>query len=122
MDRTFTILGALFALLAVAMGAFGAHVLTGRIPEERLGTLELAARYQMYHALALLFVAWAVSRWPGTPVTTAGWFFVAGVLLFCGSLYALVFGAPRPVAMITPFGGTSFMIGWLLVAWSAWRG
>ncbi|HLU24586.1 MAG TPA: DUF423 domain-containing protein [Longimicrobiales bacterium] len=122
MDRNFAVLGALFALVSVAMGAFGAHVLTGRIPPERLETLDLATRYQMYHALALLFTAWASSRWPGAATTTAGWFFLAGIFLFCGTLYALVFGAPRGVAMLAPFGGTSFMIGWLLLAWAAWRG
>jgi uncharacterized membrane protein YgdD (TMEM256/DUF423 family) len=122
MDRVFLVVGALFALLAVAAGAFGAHVAAARLPAERLATLELAARYQMYHALALVAAAWAAHRWPGATATAAGVLFVVGILLFSGSLYALSLGAPRWLAMITPFGGTSFLLGWLALAWTAWRG
>jgi len=122
MDRIFVAVGALLACLSVAAGAFGAHVAAGRLPEPRLETLELAARYQMYHALALVAAGWAASRWPGSASTVAGAFFLVGILLFCGSLYALSFGAPRWLAMVTPFGGTSFLLGWLALAWTAWRG
>src|SRR5690554_3479865 len=69
MDRLFVTAGALLAFLAVAAGAFGAHVAAGRLPEARLETLDLAARYQMYHALALVAVGWAASRWPGSAST-----------------------------------------------------
>ena len=112
MERTHFFLGALFGLLGVAMGAMGAHALEARLTPDRLDTFELAARYQLYHALALLATAWATTRWPGGAAHLAGWFFVAGILLFSGSLYVLALGGPRWVAFITPFGGVSFLIGW----------
>ena len=121
MTRTFFALGALFAFLAEAAGAFGAHALEARLTTERLETFELGARYQMYHALALLAVAWATTRWPGTLTTTAGWLFVAGILVFSGSVYALGLGAPRWLGAITPIGGLSFLAGWLLLGWAAAR-
>jgi uncharacterized membrane protein YgdD (TMEM256/DUF423 family) len=122
MTRTFFVIGSLAALLAVAAGAFGAHALEARLAPGRLETFETAARYQMYHALALFVVAWAGERWTGGPAMTAGWLFVAGMILFCGTLYALALGAPRWLGAITPLGGLSFMVGWGLLAWAAWRG
>lgn len=122
MTRTFFTLGALFAFLAVAAGAFGAHALEARLTPDRLETFELGARYQMYHALALLAVAWATTRWPGTLTTSAGWLFVAGILIFSGTVYALGLGAPRWLGAVTPIGGLSFLAGWLLLAWAALRG
>jgi uncharacterized membrane protein YgdD (TMEM256/DUF423 family) len=121
MDRVFFIAGAVFAAIAVAAGAFGAHVLEGRLPAHRIDTFELAARYQIYHALGLLAVAWAATRWPAGGVNVAGWLFIVGILVFCGSVYALALGAPRWFGAITPFGGTAFIIGWLALAWSALR-
>ncbi len=122
MTRLFFALGALFALLAVAAGAFGAHALEARLEPDRLDTFELGVRYQMYHALGLLAVAWATTRWPGGGTTVAGWLFVAGILIFCGTVYALGLGAPRWLGAITPIGGLSFLAGWLLLAWAAFRG
>lgn len=122
MDRIIFALGALFGFLGVALGAMGAHALEARLTPERLVTYELAARYQLYHALALLATAWAITRWPGGASSIAGWFFVTGILLFSGSLYSLSLGAPRWVAFITPFGGVSFLIGWALLIWAAWSG
>lgn len=122
MERTHFFLGALFGLLGVAMGAMGAHALEARLTPDRLDTFELAARYQLYHALALLATAWATTRWSGGAAHLAGWFFVAGILLFSGSLYVLALGGPRWAAFITPFGGVSFLIGWALLAWTALRG
>ena len=122
MTRTFFTLGALFAFLAVAAGAFGAHALEARLTPDRLDTFKLGAQYQMYHALALLAVAWATTRWPGTLTTTAGWLFVAGILVFCGTVYALGLGGPRWLGAITPIGGLSFLAGWLTLAWVAARG
>jgi len=119
MDRFFVALGAVLAAVAVAAGAFGAHVLEQRLTPERLATFELAARYQMYHALALLLVGWASTRWPGGATAAAGWLFVVGVLIFCGTVYALGLGAPRWFGAITPIGGVSFIAGWLLLAWAA---
>lgn len=122
MERALFLLGSLFGLLGVAAGAIGAHALEARLTPDRLDTFELAARYQLYHALALLAAAWAATRWPGTAAGAAGWFFVSGILLFSGSLYALALGAPRWTAFITPFGGVAFLIGWALLARTAWRG
>jgi uncharacterized membrane protein YgdD (TMEM256/DUF423 family) len=119
MDRTFFLLGALFAFLGVALGAFGAHALQARLSPERLVTFETGVRYQMYHAFALLAAAWAAARWPGGATTAAGSLFALGILLFSGSLYALAFGAPRGLGAITPFGGLSFLAGWLLLIGAA---
>ena len=118
MDRLFFALGALSALLAVAAGAFGAHALRARLSPDMLAVFETGARYQMYHALGLLAVAWAAGRWPGGATSTAGWLFVAGTLIFSGSLYALVLSGQRWLGAVTPLGGVAFLAGWtcLLVA------
>ncbi len=122
MARTFLVIGAVFGFLAVALGAMGAHALSGRLAPDRLALYETAARYQMYHALALLAVAWAADRFPGGAAAGAGWAFVAGILIFSGTVYALAFGAPRWLGAVTPIGGLCFLAGWLLLAWAALRG
>ncbi|HEX7048777.1 MAG TPA: DUF423 domain-containing protein [Longimicrobiales bacterium] len=122
MDRVFFIIGSIAGLLGVALGAIGAHALEGRLTPDRLDTFELAARYQLYHALALLAVGLAATRWTSGALTAAGWLFTLGILLFSGSLYLLALGGPRPVAFITPLGGLSFLAGWALLAYAAWRG
>ncbi len=121
MDRVFFALGALAALLGVALGAFGAHALSGRLTPDQLGTFETGVRYQMYHAFALVVVAWAATRWPGSLVTAAGWLFVAGILLFSVSLYLLSLTGIRWLGAITPLGGVAFIVGWACLAWAAWR-
>jgi uncharacterized membrane protein YgdD (TMEM256/DUF423 family) len=122
MDRTFALLGALLAFLAVGAGAFGAHALRERLSPDLLDVFETAARYQMYHALALVAVAWAADRWPGGATTVAGWLFVAGIVLFSGSLYLLSLSGVRWLGAITPLGGAAFLAGWLALAWAIWRG
>ncbi len=105
--------GAVVALLAVALGAFGAHVLEHKLDARALRSFETAARYQMYHAIALLFTGLAAARWPEQRATrVAGIAFVTGLVAFCGSLYALAFGSPRAFGAVAPVGGISFMIGW----------
>jgi uncharacterized membrane protein YgdD (TMEM256/DUF423 family) len=89
MDRVFFGLGAVSALVAVAAGAFGAHALRERLGPDMQSVFEVGARYHMYHALGLLAAAWAVARWPGGAAVTAGWLFVAGTVIFSGSLYLL---------------------------------
>ena len=121
-DRLFALLGALLAFLAVGAGAFGAHALRERLTPDLLEVFETAARYQMYHALALFAVAWGVDRWPGGVTTAAGWLFVAGIVLFSGSLYLLSLSGVRWLGAITPFGGLAFLAGWLALAWAVWRG
>jgi uncharacterized membrane protein YgdD (TMEM256/DUF423 family) len=120
-DRTFFALGCLLAFLGIGLGAFAAHGLKGHISAHDLDVFETAARYQMYHALALLAVAWAVTRWPGRAVNRAGWLFVAGVVLFSGSLYLLAVTDAKWLGAITPLGGLGFLVGWASLAWAAWR-
>jgi uncharacterized membrane protein YgdD (TMEM256/DUF423 family) len=119
MDRLFFGIGSLSGLVSVAAGAFGAHALRARLTPEHLAVFETAVRYEMYHALALLAVAWAVTRWPGTLPVWAGWSFVAGTLLFSGSLYLLVFTGIRWLGAVTPLGGVAFLAGWICLALSA---
>jgi uncharacterized membrane protein YgdD (TMEM256/DUF423 family) len=119
MDRIFFSLGALSAFLSVASGAFGAHALRTRLSLELLTVFETAARYQMYHALGLLAVAWAATRWPGSLVHWAGWLFVVGTILFSGSLYALALTGSRWWGAVTPFGGVSFLAGWACLVLAA---
>jgi uncharacterized membrane protein YgdD (TMEM256/DUF423 family) len=109
--------GALLAAAGVAAGAFGAHALQARIPTARLATWEIAVRYQLYHALALLILAWAVDRWPTAGLHVTAWLWVAGTAVFGGTLYALALGAPRWFGAITPLGGICLIAGWLLAAW-----
>lgn len=108
--------GALSAFIAVAAGAFGAHALRARIDPAMLIAFETGARYQMYHALGLLAVAWAMARWPGRLVEAAGWCFVAGTVLFSGSLYAMALTGVRGFGIITPVGGAAFLAGWAALA------
>ena len=122
MGKTFFALGALFAFLAVAAGAFGAHALKARLEPDRLVQFELAARYQMYHALALIAAAWASEKFPGGASRASGWLFVIGILIFCGTVYGLAFGAPRWFGAITPIGGVCFLAGWVLLVVAAVKG
>ncbi|HUL03759.1 MAG TPA: DUF423 domain-containing protein [Gemmatimonadales bacterium] len=120
MERAWAVVGALSAFVAVAAGAFGAHLLRQRLSPDLLAVFETAARYQMYHALALIAVAFAVARWPSPAARAAGWLFVAGTLLFSGSLYALALTGTRWFGAITPLGGLCFLAGWLALAGAAW--
>jgi uncharacterized membrane protein YgdD (TMEM256/DUF423 family) len=122
MDRVFFALGAVSALIAVAAGAFGAHALRERLSSDLLGVFEVAARYHMYHALALLAAAWAVGRWPAGSAVAAGWLFLAGTVIFSGSLYLLALTGQRWLGAVTPLGGLAFILGWAALAWTALRG
>ena len=121
MERRFLTLGALSGLIAVAAGAFGAHALRMRLSADLLAIFETGARYQMYHALALIASAWASTRWPGALTSAAGWCFVAGTALFSGSLYALALTGVRAWGAVTPLGGVAFLAGWLCLALAAHR-
>jgi uncharacterized membrane protein YgdD (TMEM256/DUF423 family) len=119
MERTLFGLGTLLAGLAVAAGAFGAHGLRHRLTPDMLAVFETGARYHMYHALALLAVAWAAARWPAGSAPLAGWLFVAGIALFSGSLYLLALTGARWLGAVTPLGGLCFLAGWAVLAWTA---
>ena len=121
MERLLFGLSAASALLSVAAGAFGAHALRARLSPELLAVFETGARYQMYHALGLFAAAWAVTRWPGPWPVRAGWLFVAGTLLFSGSLYALALSGARWLGAVTPFGGLAFLAGWACLALASRR-
>jgi uncharacterized membrane protein YgdD (TMEM256/DUF423 family) len=116
-------LGSFFGGLAVALGAFGAHALADRLTPERLANFETGARYQMYHALALLALALAIAYFPaGTKLlTAAGWLFTLGILLFSGSLYILSLTGIRWLGAVTPLGGVAFAAGWLMMLLAAWQ-
>ena len=116
MDKTFLLVGALAGFLAVALGAFGAHALKGRLSPEMLAVFETGVRYQMYHALAIIATGLVLARMDGWLVRTAGWFFTAGIVLFSGSLYALAFTGVTVLGAITPLGGLAFLIGWACLA------
>ncbi|HET9595940.1 MAG TPA: DUF423 domain-containing protein [Anaeromyxobacteraceae bacterium] len=122
MDRTFAVLGAFSGLVGVAAGAFGAHALRARLAPDLLAVFHTGAQYQMYHALALLAAGWASARWPGGAGAAAGWCFLAGTVLFSGSLYALALSGVRALGAVTPLGGVAFLAGWACLAWAALRG
>jgi len=119
-DRLFFAVGCLSALVAVALGAFGAHGLRGRLVPDMLMSFEIGVRYQMYHALGLLAVGLALSRWPSSAVALAGWLFIAGTVVFCGTLYLLAVSGQRWLGAVTPVGGAAFIAGWLVLAWAVW--
>ncbi|HEX4601326.1 MAG TPA: DUF423 domain-containing protein [Gemmatimonadales bacterium] len=121
MDRLFATLGGASAFVAVAAGAFGANALRARLSPDRLAVFETGARYQIYHALALWAVAWALTRWPGPTVRAAGWLFVAGTVIFSGSLYLLSLTGARVFGAVTPLGGLALLAGWLALAVGVWR-
>jgi uncharacterized membrane protein YgdD (TMEM256/DUF423 family) len=121
-DRNLFMIGAVLGAIGVAAGAFGAHGLKGRLTPEMLAVFETGVRYHLIHALGLLAVAWAATRWASASIRVAGWLFAVGILLFSGSLYVLCLTGIRGFGAITPIGGVAFIAGWLLLAWGAWRG
>ncbi|HXJ33740.1 MAG TPA: DUF423 domain-containing protein [Candidatus Eisenbacteria bacterium] len=120
MERSFMALGATAAMLAVALGAFGAHGLRNRLTPEMLAIFETGVRYQMYHALAIIAVAFATPHWRSA--ATAGWLFAFGIVVFSGSLYLLAVTGVRGLGAITPIGGLAFLAGWAVLVRAALRG
>ena len=121
MKNIFYILGSLFAFVGVALGAFGAHTLKETLSLEHLNVFETAVRYQMYHAFALFLAGWAFQKYQHGLFPRAGWLFVAGIVLFSGSLYLLVLTGIRAFGVVTPVGGLSFLSGWLFLALAFWK-
>jgi len=117
MTHRFVQWAAFFAFLAVALGAFGAHGLKGHLSENDLSVYKTAVEYQMWHALGLGFIGLLQERLPQSKILNwSGWLMFFGILIFSGSLYALTLTGIRSFGMLTPFGGLSFLIAWLLVA------
>ena len=110
------VVAALLGAVAVAAGAFGAHALRDRMEPAAINTFETAVRYQLVHTIALIVAAQRKAQHPSRAASLAGGLFLAGILLFSGSLYALAFGAPRMVGAITPLGGLAFIAGWVALA------
>lgn len=111
--RRLGIAGAIAMLLAVAIGAFGAHALRARIAPDLLAVYRTGVEYHAYHALGLLALAAIATRLPDSrALAWAGRLIVAGLVLFCGSLYLLAITGTRGWGMVTPFGGTAFILGW----------
>lgn len=117
----FAVIAAVSGFLAVALGAFGAHALESRLEPDLLEVFETGVRYQFYHVIGLFAAAWAVHLGGAGAARAAGWFFVAGTVIFSGSLYALALSGTRWLGAITPVGGLSFLAGWLSLAWAFWR-
>lgn len=119
--RTYIIIAALLLMTGVGAGAFGAHGLKAHVSEELLGTWQTAVLYQLTHALGLLALCGLKAHLARRLAAVGGLFLLAGVIIFSGSLYALVLSGIRVLGAITPIGGVCFLIGWLLVALAAWR-
>ena len=120
MTRIFLTIAAIFGGLSVAAGAFASHALKDRLSERALEIFETGAKYQMYHALALLGVALLLRQEAQTPLIVAGFAFVTGIVIFSGSLYGLSFSGIKWLGAITPFGGVAFLVGWGCLAIAAW--
>jgi uncharacterized membrane protein YgdD (TMEM256/DUF423 family) len=123
MERLFVIVGSIIMFCGVSAGAFGAHALSSHFEShpDLQTSYETAIRYLMIHGLAILAVAWASGRWPGALVNTAGYLFVAGIIIFSGSLFVLSLTGIRWLGAITPVGGVAFLAGWFFLMIAAWR-
>ncbi|MCU0541591.1 MAG: DUF423 domain-containing protein [Oscillatoriaceae cyanobacterium Prado104] len=123
LTRIFLATAAVFGGLSVAGGAFASHALKDKLSDRALEIFDTAARYQMYHALALLLVALLLSRTEDarTFFAISGWAFIAGTIIFSGSLYALSLSGIKWLGAITPLGGVAFILGWGCLAVAAFN-
>ena len=121
MKTNWLVVGAIAAATGVALGAFGAHALKSQVSGDLLIVFETAVRYQMYHAFALIAVAWAAEHSPGRWINVSGWLFAIGIIVFSGSLYLMVFSGARWLGAITPIGGVCLILGWIALAIAAMR-
>ena len=121
MARLWLLLSAFAGFTGVALGAFAAHGLKGRLTPEYLAVFQTGTHYQLIHALALFGVGLLALHAPGRLVNLAGGAFAMGILLFSGSLYLLTLSGIGKLGIITPFGGVAFLIGWLCLGLAAWR-
>lgn len=116
--KLFLLLGVINGFIAVALGAFGAHGLEGKLSEKALSAWDKAVTYQMFHTMALLVTGILLSRVESPNISAAGWFFFAGIVLFSGSLYVYAPTGIKTFAMITPVGGLAFLIGWIILGYA----
>ena len=117
MSKLIICCGALSAALSVILGAFAAHALKSRMPPETLAVFQTGVQYQFYHSLGLILIGLSVQVTKASALlTSAGWLMLAGMLLFSGSLYLISFSGIRSFGLITPVGGTAFIVAWLLLA------
>lgn len=121
MTKIFLAIASIFGGLSVGAGAFASHALKDKLSERALEIFETAARYQIYHALALLLVALLINQTESSQpsLVIAGWAFIIGIVVFSGSLYALSLTDIKVLGAITPLGGLAFIIGWAALAYSA---
>ena len=120
--RLFLLLGGLLALLAVIIGAFGAHGLKARVSPEMLAVYQTGVQYHFYHALGISLVGLAFFHLPdSTALRVAGWLMVAGIFMFSGSLYGLALSGQKWLGAVAPIGGTAFILGWAAFAWAVVR-
>ncbi|RXJ02760.1 DUF423 domain-containing protein [Anaerobacillus alkaliphilus] len=122
MLKLFLMIGSINMLIAVGLGAFGAHGLQGKLTERMLEIYQTGVHYHMIHAIAILIIAVVADRL-GNPamLTWAGWAMFIGIIFFSGSLYILSISGIKILGAITPIGGLFFMIGWVLLALAAFR-
>ena len=116
MQKTFLIIGSLFAFLSVLAGAFGSHALRQKLSVDMLHAFEIGARYQMYHALSLFGIAGVLSVYTHSLIECGGWIIILGTLIFSGSLYMLALSGIKGWGAVTPIGGTLLLLGWFLIA------
>lgn len=116
--KLFLLLGAINGFLAVALGAFGAHGLEGKLTEKQLTTWDKAVNYQMFHTMALLVTGLVMAKLQSGGLMWAGWMFFIGIVLFSGSLYIYSTTGNKIFAMITPLGGVAFLAGWILLGYA----
>ena len=119
--KVWLFIAALNGFLAVAAGAFAAHALQSRLNAHALQVFETGARYQVYHALAIGLAAFAMREAAGKPAQIAAALFLAGIVLFSGSLYLLALTGVRGLGAVTPFGGVTFLLGWIALGWAVLR-
>ncbi|UJF36270.1 DUF423 domain-containing protein [Paenibacillus hexagrammi] len=120
--KTFLALGSLNAFLSVALGAFGAHYLKQKLSADMLSVFHTGVQYHMIHALGLILIAILSDKFGNSSlVNSSGWALFIGIVLFSGSLYALSLSGIKILGAITPLGGVSFLIGWILLAVAAWK-
>lgn len=122
MHKRFLVSSALAAFLAVALGAFAAHGLRGRLDGHMMEVFQTGVRYHFFHALGLAFIALLAKQYPHSKTLhRAGWLMLAGIVVFSGSLYLLALSGAAWLGMVTPFGGLAFLAAWGLLAWFALR-